>query len=237
MNTYEKARAFMYRCSRPLELALWQYHFEQGRPEIVAEALLAYQNEDGTFAHGVNSGANNDELLSRTCGYTYQAAYDARLIAQMFNNGIDYFSAWSYLSNGLLEGNPTVSYHVAKNAAKMAGAIYHESLCDDLAELGHAVTFIDKTKDIISQNMLQKEVEGMTVVLMAEVAELVQKDVVLEHARQAHDAEIQVDIAFGRATSPVGSVMFYGNTVICETVSGRQHRKTPRKFCLCLSSQ
>jgi hypothetical protein len=40
----------------------------------------------------------------------------------MFNNDINYFSAWSYLSNGLLEGNPTVSYHVAKNAAKMAGA-------------------------------------------------------------------------------------------------------------------
>jgi hypothetical protein len=55
-------------------------------------------------------------------GYTYQASYDARLIAQMFNNDIDYFSAWGYLSNGLLEGNPTVSYHVAKNAAKFQGA-------------------------------------------------------------------------------------------------------------------
>ncbi len=83
---------------------------------------LIYGIDEGRILCGVNSGANNDELLSRTCGYTYQAAYDARLIAQMFNNDIDYFSAWSYLSNGLLEGNPTVSYHVAKNAAKMAGA-------------------------------------------------------------------------------------------------------------------
>lgn len=49
---------------------------------------------------------------------------------------------------------------------------------------------------MICQDMLQKEVESMAVVLVAEVAELVQKDVVLEHARQAHDAEIQVDIAF-----------------------------------------
>ena len=83
---------------------------------------LEYGIDEGRLLVGTVSGANNDELLSRTVGYTYQASYDARLIAQMFNNDIDYFSAWGYLSNGLLEGNPTVSYHVAKNAAKMAGA-------------------------------------------------------------------------------------------------------------------
>ncbi len=83
---------------------------------------LIYGIDEGRILCGVTSGANNNELLSRTCGYTYQAAYDARIIAQMFNNDIAYFSAWSYLSNGLLEGNPTVSYHVAKNAGKMAGA-------------------------------------------------------------------------------------------------------------------
>lgn len=49
---------------------------------------------------------------------------------------------------------------------------------------------------MVGQDMLQKEVESMAVVLVAEVAELVQKDVVLEYTRQAHDAEIQVDIAF-----------------------------------------
>jgi hypothetical protein len=40
-------------------------------------------------------------------------------------------------------------------------------------------------------------VKAVAVVLVAEVAELVQKDVVLEHARQAHYAEIQIDIALG----------------------------------------
>ena len=83
---------------------------------------LIYGIDEGRILCGVNSGANNDELLTRTCGYTYQAAYDARLISQMFNNDIAYFSAWSYLSGGFTSGNPTVSYHVAKNAAKMAGA-------------------------------------------------------------------------------------------------------------------
>jgi hypothetical protein len=40
----------------------------------------------------------------------------------MFENDINYFSSWYYLSNGLFEGNPTVSFHVAKNAAKFGGA-------------------------------------------------------------------------------------------------------------------
>lgn len=83
---------------------------------------LIYGIDEGRILCGTSSGSNTDELFTRTCGYTYQAAYDARLITQMFNNDIAYFSAWSYLSNGLLQGNPTVSYHVAKNAAKMAGA-------------------------------------------------------------------------------------------------------------------
>lgn len=55
MNTYEKARAFMYRCSRPLELALWQYHFEGGSAGNVLQALAAFQNEDGGFGHALEA--------------------------------------------------------------------------------------------------------------------------------------------------------------------------------------
>lgn len=83
---------------------------------------LIYGVDEGRILEGNTSGSVGSELLTRTCGYTYQAAYDARLTAQMFNNDIAYFSAWSYLSNGFLQGNPTVSYHVAKNAAKFGGA-------------------------------------------------------------------------------------------------------------------
>ena len=83
---------------------------------------LIYGVDEGRILEGNSSGNVGSELLTRTCGYTYQAAYDARLTAQMFNNDIAYFSAWSYLSNGFLECYPTVSYHVAKNAAKFGGA-------------------------------------------------------------------------------------------------------------------
>ncbi len=55
MNTYEKARAFMYRCARPLELALWQHRFEGGSVESVLTALAAYQNEDGGFGHALEA--------------------------------------------------------------------------------------------------------------------------------------------------------------------------------------
>ncbi len=59
-------------------------------------------------------GRDNDELLSRTVGYRWQAAFDARVYAQCIENGIDYFSSWSYKSEGLNSGNPTLSFHIAK---------------------------------------------------------------------------------------------------------------------------
>lgn len=83
---------------------------------------LIYGIDEGRILCGNSSGADNDQLLSRTCGFTYQAGYDARMYKTMFENDINYFSSWYYLSNGLLEGNPTVSYHVARNAAKFNGA-------------------------------------------------------------------------------------------------------------------
>lgn len=83
---------------------------------------LIFGIDEGRILVGNSRGASDNQLLSRTVGYTYQAAYDARLYAQMFNNDINYFSSWGFLSNGLLDGNPTVAYHVASNAAKFGGA-------------------------------------------------------------------------------------------------------------------
>lgn len=55
MNTFEKARAFMYRCARPLEMALWQHRFEGGSAENVYRALSFYQNADGGFGHALEA--------------------------------------------------------------------------------------------------------------------------------------------------------------------------------------
>lgn len=78
--------------------------------------------DEGRILCGNASGASDTQLLSRTVGYTYQAAYDARIYKQLYDCGGDYFSSWYYLSNGLFEGNPTVSYHVAKNIYGFAGS-------------------------------------------------------------------------------------------------------------------
>ena len=65
-----------------------------------------------------NPGKESSDLLSRTVGYRWQAAFDARNYAQCIENKIDYFSSWSYKSEGLNSGNPTLSFHVANLISK-----------------------------------------------------------------------------------------------------------------------
>lgn len=58
-TTFEKARAFMYRNARPLDLARFQYHFENGSKEAVLNALSYYQNEDGGCGHAIEADCWN----------------------------------------------------------------------------------------------------------------------------------------------------------------------------------
>jgi len=55
----QKARTFLYRNARPLDIARWQYHFEDGSRAAVLTALSAYQNEDGGFGHALEPDAWN----------------------------------------------------------------------------------------------------------------------------------------------------------------------------------
>lgn len=59
MNTFENAQSFIYRNARPLDLARWQYHFEDGSQEAVLKALAFYQNEDGGFGHALEADSFN----------------------------------------------------------------------------------------------------------------------------------------------------------------------------------
>lgn len=59
MTTFEKARLFVYRSARPLDMARWQYHFENGSQEAVLNALSAYQNSDGGFGHALEADSFN----------------------------------------------------------------------------------------------------------------------------------------------------------------------------------
>ncbi len=53
-RAYKRARRYIYTHARPIELARWQYHFEDGSREAVLEALACYQNSNGGFGHGLN---------------------------------------------------------------------------------------------------------------------------------------------------------------------------------------
>ncbi|WP_195267171.1 hypothetical protein [Eubacterium sp. 1001713B170207_170306_E7] len=48
---YHEIKTWIYRNARHVDLCLWQYFFENGEKEAVADALLDYQNEDGGFGH------------------------------------------------------------------------------------------------------------------------------------------------------------------------------------------
>lgn len=58
-TTFEKARRFVYQNARPLDLARWQFHFENGSREAVLRALSFYQNEDGGFGSGLEADLLN----------------------------------------------------------------------------------------------------------------------------------------------------------------------------------
>lgn len=49
----ERAERWLRRYGRPLEAALWDFHFCGGSKEQVLRCLAAFQNEDGGFGHGL----------------------------------------------------------------------------------------------------------------------------------------------------------------------------------------
>lgn len=59
-ETFNNARQFIYRNARPLDIARWQYHFENSSKDAVLTALAAYQNTDGEKSLKVN--CNNGDI-------------------------------------------------------------------------------------------------------------------------------------------------------------------------------
>jgi hypothetical protein len=56
---YFKIKKWMYRNARPVDIARWQYHFENGTKDNVLTALSAYQNSDGGFGHALEADSWN----------------------------------------------------------------------------------------------------------------------------------------------------------------------------------
>ncbi len=61
MNILKKSRDFIYRNARPLDMARWNYLFEDGEKEDVIKCLTFYQNDDGGFSHALEPDCWNDQ--------------------------------------------------------------------------------------------------------------------------------------------------------------------------------
>ncbi len=58
-DVFDKARGFIYRNARPIDLARWRFFFEEGSGEDVLKYLAAYQNTDGGFGHALEADSFN----------------------------------------------------------------------------------------------------------------------------------------------------------------------------------
>ena len=60
-QAFSEIRTWVYRNARQMELALWQYEFEDGGAEAVLSALSFYQNDDGGFGNALEADCWNPE--------------------------------------------------------------------------------------------------------------------------------------------------------------------------------
>lgn len=60
-DAFQEINAWIGRNARPIEFALWQYHFGHGSKEAVLSALRYYQNGDGGFGNAIEPDNWNPE--------------------------------------------------------------------------------------------------------------------------------------------------------------------------------
>ncbi len=85
--------------------------------------------------------------------------------------------------------------------------------------------------------MFEQEVEGRSMVMMPEVAELMEEDIVLEGLREADDVQVEIDVGAGRAAAPVGGVVLDGHVVVYESIPCGEFGEAGRKFGLGLTAE
>lgn len=61
MDNYIAAKNFILKNARPLDMARWNYLFENADKQAVIKVLEAYQNPDGGFAHAIEPDCWNKE--------------------------------------------------------------------------------------------------------------------------------------------------------------------------------
>lgn len=112
-QAYEEIRLWMYRNARPLDLARWQYHFENGSAEYILHVLSAYQNEDGGFGNTLEADSWNRDSSPYSTGVAIDifrelGLYDAH--KPIIERALDFLDSGKYFTEkGWLFTIPTNS--------------------------------------------------------------------------------------------------------------------------------
>ncbi|MBL4931825.1 hypothetical protein [Clostridium paridis] len=95
-EAYQEISSWVHRNARPLDLALWQYHFENGSKDAVISALKFYQNSDGGFGNAIDADNWNPNSTP------YNAYIVIKMLRQINFTDIThpmYQSIFNYLEN------------------------------------------------------------------------------------------------------------------------------------------
>lgn len=131
---FKEIQAWMHRNARPLELALWKFHFEGGSRDAVVAALQYYQNADGGFGNALEPDCWNPDSspyttlvainLLRGVGFADMAHPMAQGILRYLESGAHRLErGWDFnipTNNGFAHA-PWWTYDDAANATESIG--------------------------------------------------------------------------------------------------------------------
>jgi len=89
---FNLARDFVKAKARPADAALFEYTFENGKPDTVWDALSTFVNEDGGFGHGMEPDCRlpDSSVLATSTAFPYLIQTDAPADHPLVKNGIQY---------------------------------------------------------------------------------------------------------------------------------------------------
>ncbi len=166
----DRARTFIYSHARPLERALYAYHFESGSAEAVFDALAAFQNPDGGFGRALEPDVRLPEssALATTTGLQILRALGAESSHPLVSGAMRYLlsiydmhhQAWPIIPPNVDSAphapwwfyRPDLTLHLSNPRPEIAGycilyadlvpAVLRESLLDSV--LDHFDSLPDK---------------------------------------------------------------------------------------------
>lgn len=89
-----KVRDYLEESARPMDLALYDFHFNVEKSYIVLSELTKYQNEDGGFGNAIEPDLRmpNSSALGTSVAFQYLSEIGVNSKEQVVQKGIEYFT-------------------------------------------------------------------------------------------------------------------------------------------------